>query len=92
MWKVWASGIRVRRHRDTPNRRTRGPDEVGISWRPAASENDGRMNYFGVLRTSMVTWGYVDPNEFPKAEVMVAPTLQSEGKSLQRPQVSGMER
>ena len=57
-----------------------------------ASENDGRMNLFGALRTSMATCGYVDIKEFQKAEVMVAPALQTEGKSLQRSQGVGMGR
>ena len=49
-----------------------------------AHENDGRMNLFGALRTSMATCGYETVKEFQKAEVMVAPALQTEGKSLQR--------
>ncbi|MEE2768412.1 MAG: GuaB3 family IMP dehydrogenase-related protein [Actinomycetota bacterium] len=57
-----------------------------------ANENDGRMNLFGALRTSMATCGYVDIKEFQKAEVMVAPALQTEGKSLQRSQGIGMGR
>ncbi len=55
-----------------------------------ANENDGRMNLLGGLRTSMATCGYVDIKEFQKAEVMVAPALQTEGKSLQRSQGVGM--
>ena len=57
-----------------------------------AKENDGRMNLFGALRSSMATCGYVDIKEFQKAEVMVAPALQTEGKSLQRSQGVGMGR
>ena len=57
-----------------------------------AHENDGRMNLFGALRSSMATCGYVDIKEFQKAEVMVAPALQTEGKSLQRSQGIGMGR
>ena len=57
-----------------------------------ANENDGRMNLFGALRSSMATCGYVDIKEFQKAEVMVAPALQTEGKSLQRSQGVGMGR
>ena len=45
-----------------------------------AHENDGRMNLFGRLRTSMATCGYIDIKDFQKAEVMVAPALQTEGK------------
>jgi IMP dehydrogenase len=55
-----------------------------------AHENDGRMNLFGALRTSMATTGYQSVKEFQKAEVMVAPALQTEGKALQRTQGVGM--
>jgi len=55
-----------------------------------AHENDGRRNLFGALRTAMATTGYADVKEFQKAEVMVAPALQTEGKDLQRHQGIGM--
>jgi IMP dehydrogenase len=55
-----------------------------------AHENDGTLNLFGALRTSMATTGYETVKEFQKAEVMVAPGLQTEGKSLQRAQGVGM--
>jgi IMP dehydrogenase len=55
-----------------------------------AHENDGSYNLFGALRTSMATTGYETVKEFQKAEVMVAPALQTEGKSLQRSQGVGM--
>ncbi len=55
-----------------------------------AHENDGRMNLFGALRTSMATCGYQSVKEFQKAEVMIAPSLQTEGKQLQRSQGVGM--
>jgi IMP dehydrogenase len=55
-----------------------------------AHENDGTLNLFGALRTSMATTGYESVKEFQKAEVMVAPALQTEGKSLQRSQGVGM--
>ena len=55
-----------------------------------AHENDGRLNLFGGLRASMATTGYSDVKEFQKAEVMVAPSIQTEGKSLQRSQHVGM--
>ncbi len=55
-----------------------------------AHENDGRLNLFGALRTSMATCGYETVKEFQKAEVMVAPSLQTEGKFLQRSQGVGM--
>jgi len=57
-----------------------------------AHENDGTMNLFGALRTSMATTGYETLKEFQKAEVMVAPALQTEGKTLQRAQGIGMGR
>jgi IMP dehydrogenase len=55
-----------------------------------AHENDGTLNIFGGLRTSMATTGHESLKEFQKAEVMVAPALQTEGKSLQRSQGVGM--
>jgi IMP dehydrogenase len=57
-----------------------------------ARENDGRLNLFGALRTSMATCGYETVKEFQKAEVMVAPALMTEGKGLQRSQGVGMGR
>jgi IMP dehydrogenase len=57
-----------------------------------AHENDGRLNLFGALRTSLATCGYANIKEFQKAEVMIAPALKSEGKSLQRAQGVGMGR
>jgi IMP dehydrogenase len=57
-----------------------------------AHENDGRVNLFGALRTSLATCGYGDIKEFQKAEVMIAPALQTEGKLLQRQQHVGMGR
>lgn len=55
-----------------------------------AHENDGKRNLFGALQVSMATTGYSDVKEFQKAEVMIAPSLQTEGKSLQRSQNVGM--
>jgi IMP dehydrogenase len=55
-----------------------------------ARENDGRLNLMGALRTSMATCGYEHIKEFQKAEVMVAPALQTEGKALQKAQGVGM--
>ena len=55
-----------------------------------AHENDGRLNLMGALRTSMATCGYETLKEFQKAEVMVAPALQTEGKQMQRAQGVGM--
>jgi IMP dehydrogenase len=55
-----------------------------------ARENDGSLNLMGGLRTSMATCGYKDIAEFNRAELMVAPALQTEGKQLQRDQGVGM--
>jgi IMP dehydrogenase len=55
-----------------------------------ARENDGTFNLMGGLQTSMATCGYRDIAEFNRAELMVAPALQTEGKSLQREQGVGM--
>jgi IMP dehydrogenase len=55
-----------------------------------AQENDGTFNLMGALRTSMATCGYEDIRDFQRAEVMVAPSLQTEGKQLQRQQSVGM--
>ncbi len=55
-----------------------------------ARENDGTLNLFGALVTSMATCGYENIQAFQKAEVMVAPSLQTEGKKLQREQDVGM--
>ena len=55
-----------------------------------AHENDGTFNLMGSLRTSMATTGYEDIPSFHRAEVMVAPALQTEGKQLQRDQSIGM--
>jgi IMP dehydrogenase len=55
-----------------------------------ARENDGTFNLMGALRTSMATCGYQDIAEFNRAELLVAPALQTEGKQLQREQSIGM--
>jgi len=55
-----------------------------------AHENDGTFNLMGGLRTSMATTGYRDIAEFNRAELMVAPALQTEGKQLQSAQGIGM--
>jgi len=57
-----------------------------------AHQNDGTLNLLGGLRTSMSTCGYENLKAFQKAEVMVAPSLQSEGKVLQNAQRVGMGR
>ena len=55
-----------------------------------ARENDGTFNLMGGLKTSMATCGYQDIAEFNRAELMIAPALQTEGKHLQREQSIGM--
>ncbi|MGV8082219.1 MAG: GuaB3 family IMP dehydrogenase-related protein [Coriobacteriia bacterium] len=57
-----------------------------------AHENDGTLNLLGGLRTSLATTGYENLKAFQKAEVMVAPALQTEGKVLQNTQGVGMGR
>jgi IMP dehydrogenase len=57
-----------------------------------AHENDGTLNLCGGLRTSMATCGYENLKAFQKAEVMVAPSAQTEGKVLQHSQGVGMGR
>src|SRR5438094_2307223 len=54
-----------------------------------AHENDGTLNLFGALRTSMATTGYATIKEFQKAEVIVAPAIKTEGKALQKAQRVG---
>jgi IMP dehydrogenase len=55
-----------------------------------AHQNDGTFNLMGGLRTSMATCGYRDIAEFNRAELMIAPSLQTEGKQLQVAQGVGM--
>ncbi|MEQ8834378.1 MAG: GuaB3 family IMP dehydrogenase-related protein [Miltoncostaeaceae bacterium] len=55
-----------------------------------ASENDGTLNLMGGLRSAMATCGYESIHSFQKCEVMVAPSLKSEGKRLQQAQAVGM--
>jgi len=55
-----------------------------------AHENDGTLNLFGALRTSMATTGYANVREFQKAEVIIAPAIRTEGKTEQRAQHVGM--
>src|ERR671935_1196471 len=55
-----------------------------------ARENDGTLNLMGALRTSMATCGYESIHDFQKAEVMLAPAIKTEGKSLQHAQRIGM--
>ncbi|HEX6332349.1 MAG TPA: GuaB3 family IMP dehydrogenase-related protein [Actinomycetota bacterium] len=57
-----------------------------------AHENDGTLNLFGALATSMATTGYATIREFQKAELLVAPAITSEGKTYQAAQRVGMGR
>src|SRR4029450_3376692 len=51
-----------------------------------AHENDGTFNLFGALATSMATTGYATIKEFQKAELVIAPTIKTEGKTYQTAQ------
>ena len=54
-----------------------------------AHKDDGTMNLAGALRLSMGSLGAHTIKEMQQADMMVAPSLQSEGKSLQRAQGVG---
>ena len=54
-----------------------------------ANTDDGATNIFGGLRRAMAMTGYSSIKEFQKVEVMVAPSLRTEGKDLQRAQGLG---
>ncbi|HVF07954.1 MAG TPA: GuaB3 family IMP dehydrogenase-related protein [Actinomycetota bacterium] len=55
-----------------------------------AHENDGTFNLFGALATSMATTGYQSIKEFQKAELVIAPSIKTEGKIYQTQQRVGM--
>ncbi len=55
-----------------------------------AFENDGTLNLCGALRTSMATCGYENIKDFQRAEVMIAPSIKTEGKMQQQQQKVGM--
>jgi IMP dehydrogenase len=55
-----------------------------------AHENDGTFNLFGALASSMATTGYASIREFQKAELVVAPSIRTEGKTYQTAQRVGM--
>ncbi len=57
-----------------------------------AHENDGTFNLFGALATSMATTGYANVKEFQKAELVIAPSIKTEGKTYQTAQGVGMGR
>ena len=55
-----------------------------------ASRDDGSQNFVGAIRTLMGNVGAVDVQELHHAELILAPSIVSEGKSLQRSQGVGM--
>jgi IMP dehydrogenase len=55
-----------------------------------AHENDGTFNLFGALQTSMATTGYANVKEFQKADLVIAPSIKTEGKTYQTQQHVGM--
>jgi IMP dehydrogenase len=55
-----------------------------------AHENDGTLNLFGALATSMATTGYATIKQFQKAELVIAPAIKTEGKTYQAAQHVGM--
>ncbi len=55
-----------------------------------AHENDGTFNLFGALATSMATTGYANVKEFQKADLVIAPSIKTEGKTYQTAQRVGM--
>jgi IMP dehydrogenase len=55
-----------------------------------AHENDGTYNLFGALAMSMATTGYATIKEFQKADLVIAPSIKTEGKTYQTQQRVGM--
>ncbi|HEX6230896.1 MAG TPA: GuaB3 family IMP dehydrogenase-related protein [Actinomycetota bacterium] len=55
-----------------------------------AHENDGTLNLFGALATSMATTGYETIRDFQRADLVVAPAIKTEGKTYQQAQRVGM--
>ena len=76
-------------HGDVPSRRCRAAracrrSRTRRSRRSSlgpAHENDGTLNLFGGLRTSMATCGYKDIAEFNRAELMIAPGAADRGQA-----------
>jgi len=68
-------------------------DQVGtleeVLLGPACTD-DGSTNLMGGLRRAMAMTGYSSIKEFQKVEVMVAPSMRTEGKALQQQQSLGM--
>ncbi len=57
-----------------------------------AKRDDGLMNYIGALKLSMGSIGARDLREMQQAELVIAPSLPTEGKTEQRSQKVGMGR
>jgi IMP dehydrogenase len=57
-----------------------------------AHKDDGTMNLVGALRLSMATCGARTLKEMQQAEMVLAPQIQTEGKSMQRAQGVGQGR
>ena len=55
-----------------------------------AKYDDGSMNLIGALKTSMGTLGAQDIKEMQKVEVVIAPSILTEGKVFQKAQSLGM--
>jgi IMP dehydrogenase len=57
-----------------------------------AHKDDGTMNLVGALRLSMASCGARTISEMQQAELIIAPSIQTEGKSAQRAQGVGQGR
>jgi IMP dehydrogenase len=55
-----------------------------------AKFDDGSMNFSGALKTSMGTLGAANIKEMQKVEVVIAPSISTEGKVFQKAQQLGM--
>ena len=55
-----------------------------------ARVDDGSQNLVGALKTSMGALGCRNIREMQQAQIIIAPSIKSEGKLLQRVQVVGM--
>ncbi len=55
-----------------------------------AKYDDGSMNFIGALRTSMGTLGAANLKEMQQVEVVIAPSILTEGKVYQKAQQLGM--
>jgi IMP dehydrogenase len=55
-----------------------------------AKYDDGSMNFVGALKTSMGTLGAANIKEMQQVEVVIAPSILTEGKVFQKAQQLGM--